>query len=102
MNYLPVTVYRNDGPDSTLGGVTSEYGSCLVVPCSDGHITEDDIANHDYVVLNVGEKGGEINFTPAGLSGWTMFGGNFVFSNDSRYSRLYGHRPIAVHDRQEA
>ena len=102
MSYLPVTVYRDDSPDSTNGGITSEYGLKFVVPCPDGHISKDDIAKRNYLILEVGEKGGELNFTPAGLAGWSMFGGNFVYTSDSRFSRLYGNSPVAVHDRQEA
>lgn len=101
--YLPVTVYRNDGPDCTLGGVSSHYGKTLVVPCEDGHITEEDLARDpDYIVMKVGEKGGARNFVPADATGWMMFGGNFVYTSDSRYSRLYGIHPMAVHDRAAA
>lgn len=31
------------------------------------------------------------------LPGWWMFGGNFIFTNDSRFGGV----PIPVHDRQE-
>ena len=101
MRFLPVSVYRNDGHDATNGGVTSEYGLKMVVPVPDGHVTQEDVDNNGYLILEPGEKGGEPNFSPAGIEGWTMFGGNFVYTSDSRFSRVYGHRPVAVHDRQE-
>lgn len=97
--YLPVTVYRNDGPDCTLDGITSHYGVKLVVPCEDGHISEEDVTNHDYVILEAREILGVKNFRPAGTKGHVMFGGNFVYTSDSRFSRTYGPSPIAVHDR---
>ena len=102
MNYLPVSVYTDGGTDCTLNGVTSVTGIKLVVPCEDGHISEEDVAKHGYTKLEAGEKGGRINFVPAGAKGWTMFGGNFVYTCDSRFSRAYGGAPVHVHDRLES
>ena len=99
--YLPVSVYRSPGSDCSLSGITSTDDPYLVVPCHDGHITEDDVADRGYSVLIPGTKGGALNFVPEGVEGWSMFGGNFVYTSDSRFSRLYGHSPIAVHDRFE-
>ena len=99
--YLPVSVYRSAGSDCTLGGVTATDEPYLVVPCPDGHVTEEDVADRGYTVLVPGHKGGLLNFTPEGVEGWSMMGGNFVYTSDSRFSRLYGSSPIAVHDRFE-
>ena len=99
--YLPVSVYRSAGADCSLNGVTSNDYNYLVVPCADGHVTEENVAERGYIVLVPGEKGGEANFVPAGAEGWSMMGGNFVYSCDSRFSRAYGHAPVAVHDRFE-
>lgn len=99
--YLPVEVYRTKGRDCTLGGVTCNDLNYLVVPCADGHITEEDVVSRGYIVLVPGEKGGCANFVPEGVEGWSMFGGNFVYTSDSRFSRVYGNQPVAVHDRFE-
>lgn len=99
--YLPVSVYRSAGSDCSLNGVTATDDLYLVVPCPDGHITEEDVATRSYVVLVPSSKGGQANFVPEGVEGWSMMGGNFVYSCDSRFSRAYGHAPVAVHDRFE-
>jgi hypothetical protein len=49
-------------------------------------------------------KGSGRNFVPLAIvdSGrWSMFGGNFVWSSDSRFREWYGDAPLAVHDRLE-
>ena len=30
------------------------------------------------------------------------FGGNFLYSTDSRFSETYGHRPLPVHDNYDS
>lgn len=99
--YLPVSVYRSAGSDCSLNGVTSNDELYLVVPCPDGNITEEDVAGRGYVVLVPSSKGGLANFVPEGVEGWSMMGGNFVYTSDSRFSREYGSSPVAVHDRFE-
>ena len=104
MNYLPVNVYRSAGSDCTLNGVTSTDDYSLVVPCEDGHITDESIENSDtpVVVLIYGEILGSPHFKPETQGHHhSMMGGNFVYSSDSRFSRKYGNQPIAVHDRFE-
>lgn len=32
---------------------------------------------------------------------WSMFGGNYAASSDSRWCRLFGHSAVAIHDRME-
>ena len=105
MNYLPVNVYTHADPffgDCTNGGVTADPKAKLVVPCADGHFTAEDVRDRGYTILVPGEKGGRINFVPEGVEGWTMFGGNFVYTSDSRFSRAYSDAPVHVHDRVEA
>jgi len=108
MNYLTVYVLRDDSDhDCTANGVTSIKNKgryTFFVPCEDGNYTLDDINNHsgEAVILVPGEKGGAINFSPEGTENvWTMFGGNFVYSGDSRFGRAYGRQPVHVHDRIE-
>jgi hypothetical protein len=101
MNYLTVNVYRRAGPDCTNNGATSNTNTTFVVPVTDGHITSDQVEESGFVILTPGELGGQTNLSPMGLVGHQMFGGNFVYSCDSRFSRTYGHSPVAVHDRVE-
>ena len=105
MNYLPVNVLRNtDMSDTSLNGVTATDAYRLLVPCEDGHVTEEDIdnSNRPVVILEYGEILGSPHFKPQ-TDGHhhSMFGGNFVYTSDSRFSRKYGKQPIAVHDRFE-
>jgi len=98
--YLPVDVYKNtDGYDCSLNGVTNQNLK-LVVPCPNGHITQEQVDEHGYTVLVVGEAGGVKHFKPV-TKKWTMFGGNFVYTSDSRFRELYGNAPVKVHDRIE-
>ena len=101
MNYLPVYVYTSGGQDCSANGVTVTSQKKLVVPYKDGFITEDGVAKHGYVKLELGKIMDSIHFKPAGVTKWTMFGGNFVYSSDSRFSEKYGRQPVHVHDRIE-
>ncbi len=98
--WLLVEVYRGaDGRDCSAGGVTGREVS-LYVPHHEG--------NHDAppeaLRLWPRSKGGVRNFVPETLEkrGFRgCFGGNFVWTSDSRFRQLYGDHPVAVHDRQE-
>jgi hypothetical protein len=102
--FLPVFVFSNDLGDSTNGGVTFTSRSKLVVPCERGHITEADVEERGYVVLELTPSTLFVappHFEPEGEARWCMFGGNFVYTSDSRFSEEYGYSPIKVHDRIE-
>lgn len=104
MKYLPVNVYRASGRDCTNRGVTSTDQIRLVVPLEDGFLTLEDLDKSDEptVILEPGSILGCPNFTPQHAhTSSPMFGGNFVWSSDSRFRRTYGDQPIAVHDRFE-
>lgn len=103
MSYLPVDVYTNRrSSDSSLNGVTTMDHIRLVVPCEEGHLSDDDIDDSRTVVLILREIQGSPHFKPeAYCGGHPMFGGNFVWSSDSRFRRQYGDQPIKVHDRFE-
>jgi hypothetical protein len=102
MKYLPVSVYRcADGVDCTAGGVTSQVDRVLI-PCTEGFITEEEAAN--WVVLELRDRpfaSAAPALKPRGEERWCMFGGNFVYSSDSRFSRMFQGQPVAVHDRIE-
>ena len=101
MNYLTVDVYRSAGIDCTNNGVTSETSPTFVVPCESGPISGDWAEEMEYVILVPGLAGDRMHMKPEGVSGHCMFGGNFVYTSDSRFIELYGARPIHVHDRIE-
>jgi hypothetical protein len=75
----------------------------LVVPCEDGFLSEEDVVDRGYVVLELKKIMDSVNFRPSNIPAGThsMFGGNFVYSSDSRFGRKYGRQPIHVHDRVE-
>lgn len=106
MRYLPVSVLRDTSmSDSSLGGVTSDDSIRLVVPCEDGHVTMEDIDNSNTptVILLPGKILDCPHFRPETEDGSRgMFGGNFVYTSDSRFRRKYGNQPIQVHDRFES
>ena len=101
MNYLSVNVYTSGYGDCSNGGITARQPERLVVPCVDGHLTEENVRDSGYTILVPAEKGGHANFVQEGEKRWTMFGGNYVCSSDSRFGQAYGRQPIAVHDRIE-
>ena len=104
MKYLPVSVLSTAGIDCTANGITSTHADNIVVPMEDGFLTQEDIDNGGYKVLEIQAsrvQGYPQTFKQAGETRWTMFGGNYVTTSDSRFGKKYGHSPIAVHDRIE-
>jgi len=101
MNYLTVEVYRTAGIDCTNNGVTSDESNMMVVPCVSGPITAEQAELNEYVILVPGTAGNRMHLKPEGVGRHTMFGGNFVYSSDSRFKENYGNKPIHVHDRIE-
>lgn len=103
MKYLPVSVYTS-GRDCTNGGVTHTHSDNIVVPMEDGYLSLDDVTERGYAILELEAsalRGAPPHFKPEGEKRWTMFGGNYVSTSDSRFKRKYGYSPIAVHDRIE-
>jgi hypothetical protein len=101
--YLHVSTLTDPrGPDCSCNGVTVTHRDKLVVPCDEGNITEGDVKSFGYVVLELKSIRDSVHFKPVTLEGkHSMFGGNFVYSSDSRFARQYGRQPIHVHDRVE-
>lgn len=100
MSYLMASVYINSAAmcDTTNGGVSACRGT-LFVPHPRGNFKESDIdkiAILEYDSTNTCRP----LFRPAGKKRG-MFGGNFVYSSDSRFRELYGHNPVPIHDRFE-
>ncbi|URC15294.1 hypothetical protein GD1_170 [Paraglaciecola Antarctic GD virus 1] len=102
--YLRVFVYANDLGDSTNGGVSFTHKDKIVVPCERGNITEADVEDMDLAVLELKPSviaGYSPHFIPDGETRWTMFGGNFVYTSDSRFKKEYGDSPVKIFDRIE-
>lgn len=97
-------VYRNSHlGDATNGGVTHKHGQVVVAEPD-----EDVSGSGDLPVLRIERRSnfndvvlkpdvGPPNETHAG----PMFGGNFVWSSDSRFRDRVSASPVPVHDRFE-
>lgn len=98
-----VNIYRHAGPDTSNHGVSQKMETMLLV----GPGIPKVFPVADRPVLQLVKKNGTGKFhliaepdalPEAGNIGW-MFGGNFVYSSDSRFP---SRTPIPVHDRQES
>lgn len=103
--YLPVSVYTSSTKlDSSNNGITLTKPDRLVIHHKDGFISEGDAKDHGYIILEelpAPFEGCPVRLKERGVKEWTMFGGNFVWSSDSRFSEKYP-SPVPVHDRIEA
>lgn len=103
--YISVNVYKNGNGDCSNGGVTSDPSNTLVVAVNGGNISAEEVEEYGYielVPLEPAYPGCPLRFGVKGLEkNGTMFGGNFVYSSDGRFSRAWGNYPISVHDRVE-
>lgn len=85
---LNVSVYRSPLGDGTNGGESSRYQQfCLINvegPCK----PNDDTPAAELVVKDFGGSIGKtLRIVPVSKQGkWVMFGGNFAFTSDSRFS----------------
>jgi len=108
MDGLIINVFRANGSDCTNGGISAENDSLLLVGAGVPEIFHPS-PDMPTVTLVTRIFGGEPvrslvpcddNAKP--LKGWYMFGGNFGYTSDSRFSELTGiYGAIAIHDRQE-
>lgn len=100
MDRIRAEVYRGSG-DCTNGGVTSKTDHCILF-FRDGDGVPDEINGQPVLILSRRTIGGREHLSavppmPHSGSG-PMFGGNFIYSCDSRFPSEY---PIPVHDRFE-
>jgi hypothetical protein len=91
--------------DSTMGGVTSHrfHRTTAILIGMEGSVPDGEVGCEDVVLTLVTRKiGGETYFhaEPVERNGRPMFGGNFVYSSDSRFRAVCAY-PIPVHDRFE-
>jgi len=110
MNYIRVFVYRPDFGDASNGGVTSNKDKMFFVKHPRGNFDEayiEQLQSHGKAaVLEFVEPTSPLRepyFVEENTdqNNLPMFGGNFVFSNDSRFSQHYATHPVAVFDRFE-
>lgn len=109
---LIVDIYRDGGTDCTNGGATAKGRDALLVhPDIDGPFEESPKRPTLYL-LQVARIGGQPQWeahtspavSPHGIpTDGAMFGGNFVFTSDSRFRQLVGGfgYPVPVFDRIE-
>lgn len=95
-----VSVYR-DGSDCTANGVSRSNNHLLLVGKGVAEIFEesDDMPTVELVAAVQGGK--TIHAKPLGETRWCMFGGNFIYCSDSRFSELNNGHPIKIFDRIE-
>lgn len=104
---LRVNVYRNDLGDSTAGGISSIYRNLYLIgeDIKEGNTTidSDNIPENTVYLERRILFGKEEYLTAYPVSKktdgkWYMFGGNFIYTSDSRFPSNY---PIPIHDRVE-
>lgn len=109
MSYIKVCVLENKtfGNCSNNGVSVTDYNN-LYAEVEGGNISLEEVQECNGITLKLVER--NINnkiikhFEPQleSLAGkWTMSGGCFITTSDSRFSRTYGNQPIALHDRIE-
>lgn len=105
-----VNVYRNGLGDCTNNGLTSRVSSSwLFVDCSREEalqLCEKEYINpYEQMILvrrTLWGRNADYAEPLMKKAGHQMFGGNFIYTSDSRFSEWTGSRaPIAVHDRFE-
>lgn len=103
MKTLPAYVYRDAKlGDCTNGGISERYDTLYLI-CDEGYSEKEDDSTELLRLVRRNFCGREYLHaepttpTPEGCVG-PMFGGNFIYTCDSRFPSPY---PIPVHDRYE-
>lgn len=107
MRGLPIGIYKEAGRTSSNGGVSEFHDRALVIGAGIPEIFDD--AGLPVLVLMPGNLPGCAKLVPAFTGGkWTMFGGAFGYTSDSRFheavERIIGCRSygaVPIHDRIE-
>jgi hypothetical protein len=98
-----LSVYRDaSGDDCSMRGISSQHKDIFVIAdgllfAEKGPFTEEEATKLTIPIFEVGIAGGRYHVKPKGEKRWTMFGGNFAYSCDSRTPQY----PIHIHDRIE-
>lgn len=96
------SAYEN-GNDCTNNGFSSQRTRAYVFSYSMGGNYKLNQIDEDYLVITEGPMG-SVRAVPKSLldsKAWVMFGGNFVYCSDSRFSDLNGGNPVKIFDRVE-
>lgn len=110
MKYISFYVYRWSLCDSTNNGASSPERApdkIFVVPCDNGNWGEEDITRtpERFEVFDViqSEHSDDYRYLRPRSAGksWTMNGGNFGYSCDSRFTSGISRYPLPIHDRIE-
>jgi hypothetical protein len=99
--FYRVCVYRDaDGCDCTNSGLSSKFTRAMLY-----RLPPDEIP-HGYAGFLLNERmiNGKkhLRAIPVGETRWVMFGGNFLWSCDSRFRQEVSEYPIPIHDRVES
>lgn len=104
MRGISASIYKTQGMDCTNNGFSSKDYRCYVFAEGlEGNFSEDECSDVDYLVIVDGPMNTK-RAVPKSLldsNAWVMFGGNFVFCSDSRFSELNNGSPIKIFDRVE-
>ena len=105
---LIANVYRWSLGDCTLGGISSKYDELIILPTESTRKAGIEIPgiflpNEDFPAIYIFHRPqfGDLiaSYEDYGIGGpWYMFGGNFIYSSDSRFPAKH---PIKVFDRRE-
>lgn len=97
-----VDIYRDGGPDCTNNGLSSRHDTVLLIGEGVPEIFEAKDGDAVVELVRWSPCGKEVvHVRPAGALNKDrhfMFGGNFIYSSDSRFPNQY---PIPIHDRFE-
>lgn len=103
---LEVGIYEEKGAGNCSNNGISERFRSVYVVCPEGNCvfdTEDKLPENLVKIVNKTYSFG--TFTHAepfiGNGKWWMAGGDFIYACDSRFTKYFGHSPIALHDRCE-
>ena len=96
---LLVSVYKDNMGDSTLNGISSKCDTMILIGEDIPELFEGD-ENNTLILVKRTLFGKEyLHAEPIKNNGFNwMFGGNFIYTSDSRFPNKY---PIAIHDRHE-
>ena len=98
---LPVSIYKSPLGDSTANGLSSKHSRLLLVGESIEQVPFKVPEGEDYLVAVYRERFDDVIAIPKSILDEgvrPMFGGNFAYSSDSRFTES---APIKIHDRVE-
>ncbi len=105
MQGLLVEIYRNAaGYDCTNNGITSRVTNAILCGGGMPEICEEHEGVPALILKTKSYRGQPYYYAvpaDADPKAWYMFGGNFVYTSDSRFSEHCPY-PIPVHDRRES